>query len=166
MHDLLRSLVSLRQPSYPFSDFLAQRGHFKDSSFINYLRYLQYWKEPKYVRFVKFPVCLHFLELLQFPEFRKEIVNGQVSSQPFVTRFDVSLVSFQCAKFLDDQTILHWQHYTRKRVKLVESAAATAASTAAAAQTATATTTAASAPVSATAAAPGNSGTQTNGAKA
>ena len=30
--------------------------------------------------------------------------------------------SFQCAKFLDDQTILHWQSYTRKRMRLVEGA--------------------------------------------
>ena len=29
----------------------------------------------------------------------------------------------QCAKFLDDQTILNWQSYTRKRAKLIESAA-------------------------------------------
>ena len=31
---------------------------------------------------------------------------------------------FQCTKFLDDQTILQWQHYSRKRPKLVENAVA------------------------------------------
>jgi mediator of RNA polymerase II transcription subunit 31 len=50
-------------------------------------------------------MCLHFLELLQYEHFRKEIVNGQ------------------CARFIDDQQILHWQHYTRKRVRLLQSQA-------------------------------------------
>ena len=27
---------------------------------------------------------------------------------------------FQCAKFLDDQAILQWQQYTRKRIRLIE----------------------------------------------
>ena len=72
--------------------------------------------------FLKYPVCLHFLELLQHETFRKEIVSGQ------------------CARFLDDQVfayfaflqhcsinatikvILHWQHYTRRRAKLFEAA--------------------------------------------
>lgn len=47
-------------------------------------------------------MCLYFLDLLQHESFRKEIVNGQ------------------CCKFIDDQMILHWQHYTRKRMKLME----------------------------------------------
>lgn len=47
-------------------------------------------------------MCLYFLDLLQHENFRKEIVNGQ------------------CAKFIDDQMILHWQHYTRKRMKILE----------------------------------------------
>lgn len=98
----LEFVQCLANPSY--LNFLAQRGFFKEPSFVNYLKYLQYWKEPAYVKFVKYPVCLHFLELLQHEAFRKEIVNAQ------------------CAKFLDDQTILHWQHYSRKRVKLVENA--------------------------------------------
>ena len=33
---------------------LAQRGYFKDSTFINYLKYLNYWKEPQYARFLKY----------------------------------------------------------------------------------------------------------------
>jgi len=32
---------------------LAQRGYFKDQSFINYLKYLLYWKEPDYAKFIK-----------------------------------------------------------------------------------------------------------------
>ena len=27
-----------------------------------------------------------------------------------------------CCRFLDDQVILHWQHYTRRRAKLFEAA--------------------------------------------
>lgn len=79
---------------------LAQRGFFKDSAFINYLKYLLYWKEPEYARFLKYPMCLYFLDLLQYEHFRREIVNAQ------------------CAKFIDDQAILLWQHYTRRRTKL------------------------------------------------
>merc|ERR1739845_250800 len=94
---------SLANPNY--LHFLAQRGFMKDPSFVNYLNYLTYWKEPAYVCFLKYPVCLHFLELLQHETFRKEIVSGQ------------------CARFLDDQVILHWQHYTRRRAKLFEAAA-------------------------------------------
>ncbi|MCL4137177.1 UNVERIFIED_CONTAM: hypothetical protein GTU68_022301 [Idotea baltica] len=48
-------------------------------------------------------MCLYYLDLLQHENFRKEVVNGQ------------------CCKFIDDQMILHWQHYTRKRMKLMES---------------------------------------------
>ena len=47
-------------------------------------------------------MCLYFLDLLQHENFQKEVVNGQ------------------CCKFIDDQMILHWQHYTRKRMKLME----------------------------------------------
>jgi mediator of RNA polymerase II transcription subunit 31 len=42
-----------------------------------------------------------YVELLQYEHFRKELVNGQ------------------CAKFIDDQQLLHWQHYQRKRMKLL-----------------------------------------------
>lgn len=84
---------------FPFS-VLAQRGYFKDPTFINYLKYLLYWKEPEYARYLKYPMCLYFLDLLQYEHFRREIVNSQ------------------CCKFIDDQAILLWQHYTRRRTKL------------------------------------------------
>ena len=71
----LEFVQCLGNPNY--LHFLAQRGYFKESNFINYLGYLMYWKEPQYVKYIKFPVCLHFLELLQHESFRKEIVNGQ-----------------------------------------------------------------------------------------
>lgn len=81
---------------------LAQRGYFKDAAFINYLKYLLYWKEPEYARYLKYPMCLYFLDLLQYEHFRREAVN-----------------SYTC-KFIDNQAILLWQHYTRRRNKLLQ----------------------------------------------
>lgn len=86
-----------------FFSVLAQRGYFKDQAFINYLKYLQYWKEPEYAKYLMYPMCLYFLDLLQYEHFRREIVNSQ------------------CCKFIDDQAILQWQHYTRKRIKMFNS---------------------------------------------
>ncbi|XP_033238318.1 mediator of RNA polymerase II transcription subunit 31 isoform X2 [Drosophila pseudoobscura] len=100
----LEFVQCLSNPNY--LNFLAQRGYFKDQSFINYLKYLQYWKEPDYAKYLMYPMCLYFLDLLQYEHFRREIVNSQ------------------CCKFIDDQAILQWQHYTRKRIKLMENAAA------------------------------------------
>lgn len=42
------------------------------------------------------------IELLQYEHFRKELVNSQ------------------CAKFIDDQQLLTWQHYQRKRNALLQ----------------------------------------------
>lgn len=90
--------------SFPLLPVIAQRGYFKDQTFINYLKYLTYWKEPEYARYIKYPMCLYFLDLLQYEHFRREIVNSQ------------------CVKFIDDQAILLWQHYTRRRMKLLAAA--------------------------------------------
>lgn len=81
---------------------LAQRGYFKDAGFVNYLKYLLYWKKPEYAKYLKYPMCLYFLDLLQYEYFRREVVNAQ------------------CCKFIDDQAILLWQHYTRRRTKTLE----------------------------------------------
>lgn len=59
---------------------LAQRGYLKEQTFVNYLKYLQYWREPEYARYLKYPMCLHFLELLQHEAFRRECVSAQVST--------------------------------------------------------------------------------------
>ncbi|XP_062816578.1 mediator of RNA polymerase II transcription subunit 31 [Anolis carolinensis] len=99
----LEFVQCLANPNY--LNFLAQRGFFKDKAFANYLKYLLYWKEPEYAKFLKYPQCLHMLELLQYEHFRKELVNAQ------------------CAKFIDEQQILHWQHYSRKRVRLQQALA-------------------------------------------
>jgi len=95
----LEFVQCLANPNY--LNFLAQRGYLKDPSFVNYLKYLEYWKQPEYAKFLKYPMTLYFLDLLQYPEFRKEIANSK------------------CAKFVEDQQLLHWQHYIRKRSKLV-----------------------------------------------
>ncbi|XP_075146115.1 mediator complex subunit 31 isoform X3 [Haematobia irritans] len=95
----LEFVQCLANPNY--LNFLAQRGYFKDQAFINYLKYLQYWKEPEYAKYLMYPMCLYFLDLLQYEHFRREIVNSQ------------------CCKFIDDQAILQWQHYTRKRIRML-----------------------------------------------
>ncbi|EGI67994.1 MED31 polymerase, partial [Acromyrmex charruanus] len=99
----LEFVQCLANPNY--LNFLAQRGYFKDATFINYLKYLLYWKEPEYAKYLKYPMCLYFLDLLQYEHFRREVVNSQ------------------CTKFIDDQQILLWQHYTRRRTRLLQTAA-------------------------------------------
>jgi len=94
----LEFVQCLANPNY--LNFLAQRGHLKEQTFINYLKYLEYWKQPEYAKFLKYPMSLYFLDLLQHPEFRKELANNK------------------CSKFVEDQQLLHWQHYIRKRSKL------------------------------------------------
>lgn len=99
----LEFVQCLANPNY--LNFLAQRGYFKDQSFINYLSYLLYWKNAEYSKFLKYPMCLYFLDLLQYEHFRRELVNSQ------------------CAKFIDDQQVLLWQHYTRRRTRLLQNQA-------------------------------------------
>jgi len=104
----LEFVQCLANPNY--LNFLAQRGFFKDTAFVNYLKYLTYWKEPDYAKYLKYPQCLMMLDLLQTEHFRKELVNSQ------------------CARFIDDQQLLHWQHYQRKRMRLLNEQAERAAS--------------------------------------
>ena len=67
---------------------------------MNYLEYLRYWKKPEYVKYNKYPQCIYMLELLQYEQFRTELVNTP------------------CAKFIEDQMLLQWQYYIRKRIRL------------------------------------------------
>ena len=108
----------LANPNY--LNFLAQRGIFKETTFVNYLKYLMYWKEPDYAKYLKYPQCLMMLDLLQSEHFRKELMNSQ------------------CARFIDDQQLLHWQHYQRKRMRLVNEQAERAASASAVLQSSSA----------------------------
>ena len=91
----LEFVQSLANPSY--LNFLAQRGYFRQQTFLNYLKYLMYWKQPDYVKFIMYPQCLSLLELLQHEQFLKEIVNAQ------------------CSKFIDEQLLLIWSTYKKKR---------------------------------------------------
>lgn len=65
-------------------------------TFISFMFLFSYFK--------RYPMCLYFLDLLQYEHFRREITSGQ------------------CAKFIEDQQLLHWQHYIRKRIKLLQQA--------------------------------------------
>lgn len=96
----LEFVQCLANPNY--LNFLAQRGYFKHPDFVNYLKYLLYWTNKEYSSFIKYPQCLNLLELLQYEGFRTEIINAP------------------CAKFIEDQLLLHWQHYPRKREKLLQ----------------------------------------------
>ncbi|KAJ9585039.1 hypothetical protein L9F63_020613 [Diploptera punctata] len=101
----LEFVQCLANPNY--LNFLLQDDVYKNDyqAFINYLKYLLYWKEPEYARFLKYPMCLYFLDLLQYEHFRREVVSAQ------------------CTKFIDDQQILLWQHYTRRRSRLLQNQA-------------------------------------------
>jgi len=89
---------ALANPHY--LHYLAQAGYFKDESFVNYLKYLQYFKRSEYARTLKYPQCLFFLDCLQQSEFREAMSHpGNI-------------------RFVEDQQLLHWQHYLRKRMRL------------------------------------------------
>lgn len=55
--------------------------------------------------FGRYPQCLYLLDLLQYEHFRAELMNTQ------------------CAKFIEEQQLLHWQHYQRKRLQLLNAQA-------------------------------------------
>ncbi|KRY23701.1 Endoplasmic reticulum-Golgi intermediate compartment protein 3 [Trichinella patagoniensis] len=93
----LEFVQCLANPNY--LNYLAQRDFFKNPAFINYLKYLLYWKRQEYAKYLKFPQCLHILELLQTEEFRTAMTRVPNS------------------KFLEDQMLLQWQFYIRKRVR-------------------------------------------------
>ena len=76
---------------------MAQQQYFSDKAFTNYLAYLRYWKQPEYAKFLKFPQCLHFLDLLQGKAFRDELVNKLIID------------------FISEQQFYHWMHYYQKR---------------------------------------------------
>uniref|UniRef100_A0AC34GTX0 Mediator of RNA polymerase II transcription subunit 31 n=1 Tax=Panagrolaimus sp. ES5 TaxID=591445 RepID=A0AC34GTX0_9BILA len=89
---------SLANPHY--LNYLAQRGYFKEATFVRYLNYLRYFKQPDYAKTLKYPQCLLFLDLLQKAEFREAIASSSN------------------AKFIEDQMLLQWHYYLRKRQRL------------------------------------------------
>ncbi|CAB4387336.1 SOH1-domain-containing protein [Rhizophagus irregularis] len=60
---------------------LAQKEYFEDPVFLNYLEYLKYWKRPEYAKFIVYPHALHFLDLLQNPQFREHLKNYDVATE-------------------------------------------------------------------------------------
>ena len=88
----------LANPNY--LNYLAQRGYFRQDSFLNYLKYLTYRPtastSPAYCKYLAYPQCLALFELLQREQFLKDIVN------------------VQCAKFVDEQLLLIWLHYKKR----------------------------------------------------
>ena len=100
----LEFVQCLANPNY--LNFLAQRKYLQSPQFVAYLRYLQYWRQPEYAKYLRYPMCLYFLDLLQYEHFRKEISSSHA------------------AKFIEDQQLLHWQHYIRKRSRMLNEAAA------------------------------------------
>ena len=54
------------------------------------------------VRVRRYPQCLHFLDLLQSEHFRRELANAQ------------------CTKFIEEQQLLHWHYYTKRRMLFQE----------------------------------------------
>ncbi|XP_076670291.1 mediator complex subunit 31 isoform X2 [Andrena cerasifolii] len=64
---------------------------------------LRFQVELEFVQCLANPNYLNYL--LQYEHFRREVVNSQ------------------CTKFIDDQQILLWQHYTRRRTRLLQAAA-------------------------------------------
>uniref|UniRef100_A0A915CPT8 Mediator of RNA polymerase II transcription subunit 31 n=1 Tax=Ditylenchus dipsaci TaxID=166011 RepID=A0A915CPT8_9BILA len=89
---------ALANPHY--LNYLAQRGFFKEEYFVNYLKYLLYFKRPEYARTLKYPQCLFFLEAIQSAEFRE------------------AMALTTNARYIEDQQMLQWQFYIRKRQRL------------------------------------------------
>nr|ACM08695.1 Mediator of RNA polymerase II transcription subunit 31 [Salmo salar] len=72
------------------------------------LEFIQCLANPNYLNFLAQRGYLRekpFVNYLQYEHFRKELVNAQ------------------CAKFIDEQQLLHWQHYSRKRTRLQQALA-------------------------------------------
>ncbi|PXF47566.1 Mediator of RNA polymerase II transcription subunit 31 [Gracilariopsis chorda] len=62
-----------------YLNFLAQNEYLDSPDFIAYLKYLQYWRRPEYAKFIVFPHALHFLYLLQEPDFREALKRNDYS---------------------------------------------------------------------------------------
>ena len=91
----LEFVQCLANPQY--LHFLGQRGYLKNEDMVNYIGYLNYWRKYEYARHLRFPQCLVVLDLLKSSKFREAICNQT------------------CARFIEDQILLHWQFYNRKR---------------------------------------------------
>ncbi|KAH8550300.1 SOH1-domain-containing protein [Umbelopsis sp. PMI_123] len=70
-----------------YLNYLAQQQYFQDPAFINYLKYLQYWKSPEYAKYIVYPHALHFLDLLQHPQFREHVITAERTQDIHKTQY-------------------------------------------------------------------------------
>ncbi|VDN12904.1 unnamed protein product [Dibothriocephalus latus] len=95
----LEFVQCLGNPNYLNCTILSQQGCFDKSEFINYLAYLQYWKEPAYSKYLLYVYC------------------GAIGELLYLYIFNIARAP--SARFIDDQVLLHWQSYLRKRSELI-----------------------------------------------
>ncbi|CAB1316388.1 unnamed protein product, partial [Coregonus sp. 'balchen'] len=72
-------------------------------NYLNFLAQRGYLREKPFVNYLKYLLYWKEPEYAKF--LKKELVNAQ------------------CAKFIDEQQLLHWQHYSRKRTRLQQALA-------------------------------------------
>mmetsp|Transcript_47667 Transcript_47667/g.91002 ORF Transcript_47667/g.91002 Transcript_47667/m.91002 type:complete len:186 (-) Transcript_47667:254-811(-) len=96
----LEFVQCLANPHY--INHLAQTRLLEDPAFVNYLKYLEYWRQPQYAKFIIYPHCLHFLELLQCPNFRKVCSDQRATD------------------FMHSQQLYFWLHYRNTRLQALQ----------------------------------------------
>jgi mediator of RNA polymerase II transcription subunit 31 len=64
--EFVQCLANPRSLNYP-----VQRNFFGDPAFLNYV----YWTRTDSVKFLRFPQGIHFLRLLEDPDFRRELTH-------------------------------------------------------------------------------------------
>ncbi|EIE25955.1 SOH1-domain-containing protein [Coccomyxa subellipsoidea C-169] len=90
----LEFINSLANPQYV--QWIAQT-YGNDTSFLEYLQYLLYWKQPQFAKYIIYPHSLHFLGLLQSPEFRTAVALAPVR------------------ELIENQQFFMWQHFRKDR---------------------------------------------------
>lgn len=70
----LQFIQLLTNPNY--LNTLKEKGYFKDTKFIEYLKYLRYFYKKPYIYYITYPACLPFLESLISSEEKKEIIEN------------------------------------------------------------------------------------------
>lgn len=94
----LEFVQCLANPRYLNS--LVQRNYFGDPAFIKYIDYLQYWTKPEYAKYIKYTQSLHFLRLLQDPDFR------------------IYISDIRNIMKIEDQQLFFWEVYRKNRLNL------------------------------------------------
>uniref|UniRef100_A0A8C9XXF7 Mediator of RNA polymerase II transcription subunit 31 n=1 Tax=Sander lucioperca TaxID=283035 RepID=A0A8C9XXF7_SANLU len=72
----------------------------------------------------RFQSELEFIQCLANPNYLNFLAQrGFLREKPFINYLKKELVNAQCTKFIDEQQLLHWQHYSRKRTRLQQALA-------------------------------------------